>query len=279
MTGLYVFLGILFAFWLVGMIAARIHIVYDGAFKLYVTLLGIIKIRIKPSDKDLLDDPDLSPKRKEKIRKKLAKAKIKKKEKLKKKKAKKKAKEELERKKKLEQENAPRKKKPEEKPKGKKKLTLKEILYIVKLATRVLKIFLWRFKKYLYIKAVKIRIKVASDDAAKTAYMHGAIVAALRTLIAVLEETVNFEAVRNKNIGVDVDFLSEKLEADIHIVLRIRVWHLLALVFGAVFTAIGYYIKHPMGGDTKNGHKVGKKQKPKGKPRKKAQKKSNNENK
>lgn len=279
MTGLYVFLGILFAFWLVGMIAARIHIVYDGAFRLYITLLGIIKIRIMPSDKDLLSDPDLSPKRKERIRKKLAKAKIKKKEKLKKKKAKKKAKEELERKKKLEQENAPRKKKPEEKPKGKKKLTLKEILYIVKLVARVLKIFLWRFKKYLYIKAVKIRIKVASDDAAKTAYMHGAIVAALRTLIAVLEETVNFEAVRNKNIGVDVDFLSEKLEADIHIVLRIRVWHLLALVFGAVFTAIGYYIKHPMGGDAKNGHKVGKKQKPKGKPRAKAQKKSNNENK
>ena len=279
MTGLYVFLGILFAFWLVGMIAARIHIVYDGAFRLYITLLGIIKIRIMPSDKDLLNDPDLSPKRKEKIRKKLAKAKIKKKEKLKKKKAKKKAKEELERKRKLEQENAPRKKKPEEKPKGKKKLTLKEILYIVKLAARVLKIFLWRFKRYLYIKAVKIRIKVASDDAAKTAYMHGVIVAALRTLIAVLEETVNFEAVRNKNIGVDVDFLSEKLEADIHIVLRIRVWHLLALVFGAVFTAIGYYIKHPMGGDAKNGHKVGKKQKPKGKPRKKAQKKTNNENK
>ena len=90
---------------------------------------------------------------------------------------------------------------------------------------------------------------------------------------------MNFEAVRNKNIGVDVDFLSEKLEADIHIVLRIRVWHLLALVFGAVFTAIGYYIKHPMGGDAKNGHKVGKKQKPKGKPRAKAQKKTNNENK
>ena len=86
MTGLYVFLGIVLVLWLIGMIAARIHIVYDGAFKLYVTLLGIIKIRIKPSDKDLLDDPDISPRRKEKIRNKLARAKIKKKEKLKKKK-------------------------------------------------------------------------------------------------------------------------------------------------------------------------------------------------
>ena len=94
LTGLYVFLGIVLFFFLVGLIAARIHILYDGKLKLYVTVLGFIKIRIVPSDKDILNDPDYPQKKKEKIRKKLAKAKVKKAIKAKKKKEKEKKKKE-----------------------------------------------------------------------------------------------------------------------------------------------------------------------------------------
>ena len=261
LTGLYVFLGIVLFFFLVGLIAARIHILYDGKLKLYVTVLGFIKIRIVPSDKDLLNDPDYPQKKKEKIRKKLAKAKVKKAIKAKKKKEKEKKKKEAERKKKLEGESTPPK--PQEKPKPKKKLTFKQIKYLLRLVLRVLKVFLLKFKKALRITSVKVKIKVASDDAAKTAYMYAAVSAGFANLEAFLYEFMNYKKVKKKNVAIYADFLSETIEADIHIVLRLRVGQVLGVAFSSLFAAIGYYIKHPMpkengqGASTPSGHKVG----------------------
>ena len=243
-VGLNIFIGILIALWLIGMIAARIHIVYDGAFRLYITLLGFIKIRIVPSDKDLLNDPDISPEKKEKIREKLARAKIKSKEKARKKKQKKKEKEALLRKKKLAQDDAPRKKKPEEKPAGKKKLGFSDIMYIVKLVLRVLKIFFKRFNRYLYIKAVKIKIKVASDDAAKTAIMYGVCAQSVAYILEILDNKTNIDYNKNAEVNVAVDYLAEKPSADIDIAFSLRVWHLLDILFRVAVAAVKKHLNN-----------------------------------
>lgn len=257
MTGLYIFLAIILFFVLIGMIPIRFHIVYGKSLSLYATVLGMIRIRISPSDKAMLADETLSENEREKLRIRIKKAEEKKKIKARKKQDKKKKKSELERKKKLAESESGRAKKPEEKPKAKEKLTLPAILYLVKLALRALKVLFKKFGRSLKIRAVRLNIKVASEDAAKTAYMYGAISAALSNLMAFLSSNMDFKATKKKEVSVSADFLSDKPELDLHIVLGITVGEVLGMLLGTVFAAGVYYVKNPMPGKKKNMHKVG----------------------
>ena len=255
MTGFYIFLAIILFFVLIGMIPVRFHIVYGKALELYATVLGMVKIRISPSDKALLSDETLSEKEKERLRVRIKRAEEKKKIKARKKQDKKNKKAELERKKKLSEGSAKTAKKPDEKPKAKEKLTLSAILYIVKLALRALKVLFTKFGRSLKIRAVRLNVRVASEDAAKTAYMYGLISAALSNLMAFLSENMNFRATDRKEVSVSADFLSDKPEFDLHIVLSIRVGQVISMLLKTVLAAGIYYVKNPMPGKKKSAHK------------------------
>lgn len=249
--GWYIFAGILVLLWLIGMIAARIYIVFDGVLKLYIKVLGLIRIRILPSDKTLSEDETLSEKQREKYRRRIYKKALKKKANRAKKKAKEQKAKEKERRLALKN-RGKRKPKPKEKPKTKEKRSIKHIIYLVKLALHATKAVIRKFGKYLYIKAVRINITVASDDAAKTAYMFGAASAALGDLMALLSTLTNFKAVENDDIGVYADFTSDTPSFDLKLVFRIRLWHVLAIALNALFALISYYIKHPEANGKKN---------------------------
>ncbi len=93
-----------------------------------------------------------------------------------------------------------------------------------------------RFFRYLRVDVAKLNIVVATEDAAKTAVLFGAVTAAVSNLCELLENTIHFAAGKNSEISVRADFLRERTEAEIHISLRMRAWHFLAIAFGAAIT-------------------------------------------
>ena len=82
-------------------------------------------------------------------------------------------------------------------------------------------------------------ICVASDEAAKTALMYGAVKSLSETLFLRLQETVNFKIVKKAPVGIYVDFLETKFRANVKIDFSISI----AGVFGILFAAIGEFIR------------------------------------
>ena len=102
--------------------------------------------------------------------------------------------------------------------------------------TDVSKVFFGRFTKHSHVKLVRVNIKVASDDAAKTAILYGTVSAALSSLIALLDEVTNLDSPGRSNISVVPDYLSDKSEARIKLVYSIRVIGLIDLILQSIIS-------------------------------------------
>jgi len=196
--------------WLIGMISANIIIGYRDEFFLTVRVL-FIKIRIVPKKKK---KPRISAFTAKGYRKKL--------EKLEKKRLKKEQKKaEKQAKKEQKKQNKGTK---EEKPKEK-----RDIAETVGLITDVVSGLLGSFGKHLRIKSERLHITLASNDAAKTALLYGSTAQALSWLLEILNRVTDFTYDPGE-FSLDVDFLSDRIKADILIVFRIRVWHVFAML-------------------------------------------------
>ncbi|MBR7181954.1 MAG: DUF2953 domain-containing protein [Clostridia bacterium] len=122
--------------------------------------------------------------------------------------ARKKAKKEAKRKKK--QDEAAKRPRP--------KTTLPEKISLV----RALAAALFRkTRKHLKLSAARIRISVATGDAASTAILYGAVSGVLATLLALLERIMTVKA-RPPQVQVVADYLHEKSSADVKLVFSIR---------------------------------------------------------
>ena len=88
-----------------------------------------------------------------------------------------------------------------------------------------------------------MKIRVATGDAATTAIAYGAITQAVNLLFPVLESIKNFSLPKTCDIDIVADFAGEGIEADIEISFALRVWHLFHVAFGALFSAIGHFVK------------------------------------
>ena len=97
-----------------------------------------------------------------------------------------------------------------------------------------------KFWKHLRIDIARIKIKVATGDAASCAVAYGAITAAITTIFPLLEKVKNFSLPDSDEIDVSIDFLGEGIEADVKLSFSLRVWHLFDVAFGA----LGTFIKH-----------------------------------
>lgn len=220
MTALIVIGCILLFFWLVGMLRANLILIYDGQLVLSLRVL-FLNIRLVPGKKKIPDPERYTP---EKYRKMLAKKAAK--EQRKQAKAQKK----LEKKKQTEAEkkaSVPQKKPAPKKPKK----SVADILDLVWQILEMVKGLVRSFGKHFRIEAVRMKITVAGEDAAKTAIMYGMVCQGVAYLIEILSTITNFKAKHRENISVEADFLSEKSTADIHLIFRLRVWHLFAMVF------------------------------------------------
>lgn len=125
-------------------------------------------------------------------------------------------------------ENKPKTVLKEIEPEGVQKSSLTEK---IKLVTEIVSVFFKTFSKYLHVKLAKVHVKVASDDAAKTAILYGVVSGAISCLVELLDSITNLNRLKRSSISVYPDYLSENVELDINISLSIS-------VFGALVTLI-----------------------------------------
>ena len=120
-------------------------------------------------------------------------------------------------------EKKPSKKSKDEKEKSEKK-DKNDILSIISIITAFVKNFLKKFLNSARIKVAKLHVTVATDEAAKTAVMYGAVSQSVNVLFPMLEGIKNFKKLpKEKDLSVEPDFLSDKSRIDADITLYVRV--------------------------------------------------------
>lgn len=104
----------------------------------------------------------------------------------------------------------------------------------ISILTRVIKRILRRFARYLRVDVSKLYIKVASDDAAKTAYLYSAAAQSAAYLTEMLRGATNFDVEKGAQFTVFPDFTSEQSELAADFTFRIRVFNILKLAMAAL---------------------------------------------
>ena len=103
---------------------------------------------------------------------------------------------------------------------------------------RIIKLFFSRFFGRLHIKVARIRIKVGSSDAAKTALLHSAVCAAMQPALILIDKHSNLDGMRKADIDISPDFLREDIEFDVDLIFSISVMALLGVLIRVMISAI-----------------------------------------
>ena len=242
MIALYIIGGILLFFVFILSLKATVSIAYRDEVILSVRVL-FLKFRILPK-KEKKGPHSMSEKKAQKIKNKLRKKQEKKAEAKKKKQEKKAAKKEV--------------------AKDKPKKSLSDILDMITLVRTLLAKVIKTFFGHLRIDLVRVKIRVATGDAATTAIAYGAITQAVNLLFPLLDSTKTVSTPKSRDVDIVADFIGEEMEADIQISFSLRVWHVFHVALTALFTAIKHFVKKMFRDQKKNmsapaGHKPPKK--------------------
>ena len=221
MKTLTVFAFIILGFYLIGCIRPHVIISMKKYMNVYVKIF-FIKFRVSTSQK--FDPPDEE----------LDLPKKKKKEKPPKPEKPKPTKEEKEEKKK--------KKPKKDKKMPKKPIPLKIGIDVVKiLATvrNVLGAIFVKLFRYFRVRVKNFHITVASEDAATTAMLYGAICGYGDAIMAILEKALDFKIEKGAKVGASCDYLSDEMKLDVEVDISISLGGLFRYVFGIVGSALG----------------------------------------
>ena len=101
----------------------------------------------------------------------------------------------------------------------------------------ILSILFEAFHKHLHVRLSKIHINVATGDAAKTAILYGAVSTAVAVIIDIIDEIANLKPLKESSVSVEPDFLSEKTDVRLNIVLYMS-------VAGAIKVLLQTFIKY-----------------------------------
>ena len=208
---------------------ATITIAYCGEVTLFVRVL-FLKIRILPAKKKKYTQ-SMSAKKMRKWQKKQEKKEARKKQK------------KAEKKKAKELEKQEKKKARESGEIKKEKKSPGEILDIISLVANILKQVIGKFFGHLRIKIARIRLKIATGDAATTAITYGAVTQAINVLFPIIDNIKTVKTPVNKDIDVSADFCSDETEIDIELSFSLRVWHLFHVLGAALGQLIKYIFK------------------------------------
>ena len=107
------------------------------------------------------------------------------------------------------------------------KPTLRENLRLVRVLVATL---IRRTGKHLTLHTARLHIRVAAEDAAKTAVLYGVISQSVAYLLALTERIARVRSGKNE-VSVTADFIGERTTADIKLVFSMRLW-------GALTTAL-----------------------------------------
>ncbi len=99
-----------------------------------------------------------------------------------------------------------------------------------------------RTHKHLRLHAARLHILIATDDAATTAVAYGAVAQSVSYLLALFDKITHLRA---PDVALVPDFTQEHSEFDLHVVLSIRLFGVLAVAFGTVFSLLKSKMSHP----------------------------------
>lgn len=123
--------------------------------------------------------------------------------------------------------------KQKEAKKNQPKAPLSETIHMI---LALVKTVFARFGRRLHIDIARLRLVVATGDAAQTAILWGAVCPAVGALLEILDRITNLRTVKNCEIDVTPDFTAPSFTADICISFSLRVWHLFDIAFAALFS-------------------------------------------
>ena len=98
----------------------------------------------------------------------------------------------------------------------------------------ILSMFKTRFFKHFRIRVARIRVSIATGDAASTAILYGAVSQAVYPIAAFLTEFTNINDLEKADIDLRPDFLGENTTVDLKISFSLRVWHLADILLRAL---------------------------------------------
>ena len=101
----------------------------------------------------------------------------------------------------------------------------------------IISIFFNAFRAHLHVKLTKIHINVATNDAAQTALLYGAVSTAVACIVDLLDDITNLKPLKQSSISVEPDFLSNKTDIDLNITLYVS-------ALGAIKILMKSFIKY-----------------------------------
>ncbi len=239
MLALYIIGGILLFFVAILSLKATVSVAYRDEVALSVRVL-FFQFRILPKKEKKKGPHSMSKRKAKKIKEKLRKKQQKK----------------ADAKQKKQEKKAAKKEEGTDKPKK----SLSDILDMITLVRSLLVKVIKTFFGHLRIDVVRLKIRVATGDAATTAIAYGAITQAVNLLFPILEGAKNFSTPKKRDIDIVADFVGEEMEADVEFSFSLRVWHLFHVALGTLFTAIKHLVRKMFRDQKKNmsapaGHK------------------------
>lgn len=230
MIGLYILLGIIAFFAFLLSLKANVRLEFRDEIILWISVLGI-KIKILPGKEPKpINHKDYTY---EKHQKRLEQKRLAEQKKAEKKKSKAAAK-----KKKKEE----RKAETKEQKRARKNHPKRSISDWINIGVGVLAVFFEKFTRHFHIKVARLKVNVATGDAASTAIMYGVVVQSVAYVIELLQRITNVDGLEKADISVNADYLSEKTSLDLCFVFSLRVWHLFDILFGIIGRAIKRFI-------------------------------------
>jgi hypothetical protein len=101
--------------------------------------------------------------------------------------------------------------------------TSSSILKPLKSVIKIIRIVSNSFKQHLHVTLAKIHVKVATQDAAQTALLYGAVSTAVACIVELIDDITNLKPLKSSSISVEPDFLLEKTDIRLKIILYISV--------------------------------------------------------
>lgn len=118
---------------------------------------------------------------------------------------------------------------PDAPPKKKVKMTPERVIYVIERFIELVKAVTAEICRYVRVKVCHVIIRVATDDAAKTAQLYGTVSGVVWSLLEFLSYHMNVKRC-DKNVKVFPDFTSNEFSADIKLVLKIKPIHAIGAV-------------------------------------------------
>ena len=127
--------------------------------------------------------------------------------------------------------------------KEKKKAGRPALTDLIPLVCRVLGLFFSRFFGKLHIKVAKLHVRVGAADAMQAAVIYGAANQAVQYFVEFLRKISHVDGLKKADIRIEPDFLSDKIEFEFNMTVRVSLGNVLGALFKAGWHFLVGFIK------------------------------------